>query len=60
MTEPQHQYEVEAKPANGGWRVVKRPIGGGGGMVVAEYEAKTIADTLAGVLMALRDREIPR
>ncbi|MFC4501760.1 MULTISPECIES: hypothetical protein [Streptomyces] len=55
-----HRYEVEAKPAAGGWRVIKRPNGGSGGLVIGEYKhtERPAADEVAGLLNALRDKEV--
>jgi hypothetical protein len=58
--EPTHTYEVEVKPGNGGWRVLKRPIGASGGVVLGEYAERSAADAVAGVMNALRDKEIGR
>lgn len=59
--EATHEYVVEPSPA-GAWRVMKRPIGGGGGTILATYkpESRSIAETLAGVLAAFQERESER
>ncbi|MFE5092094.1 hypothetical protein ACFRCI_17315 [Streptomyces sp. NPDC056638] len=58
QNEASHEYEVEKAPGNkDSWRVIKKPLYGGGGMVLAEYTSETIAATLAGVLNNFIDFE---
>ncbi|MGW0583645.1 hypothetical protein ACWD25_48845 [Streptomyces sp. NPDC002920] len=61
MTEgASHRYEVKAKAAAGGWRAIRRPDGGSGGLVIGEYKhtEKRAADQVAGLLNSFLEKEV--